>query len=78
MVFVHVLVEAVVVGDQLVLALVVGLLREVEVLEGRDVGLATWEADWSHLDLPSLLVVPQDLADVRMHLELVEEHLIGP
>jgi hypothetical protein len=78
LVLVHVLVEAVVVGDQLVLALVVGLLGEIEVLEGGGVGLAPCQINRSHVNLPLLFVVFQHFTDIRVDLQLVEEDFVGP
>lgn len=65
---VEILVEAVVVGNKLILPLVVDLLGEVHVLEARDVGLISWQGQWSHFNLAHFLVVVQDLGDVGMHL----------
>ena len=77
LVAVHVPVETVVVGDELVLALAPELALEVHVLKDGHVGLVAGQRDGGHLDQPLGAVVVKHLSHVRMDFEVVEKNFIS-
>merc|ERR1712106_378939 len=74
---VHVPVQAVVVGDELILPLIVQLALEVHVLQHRQVRLVPGQGDGGHVHHAFACVVVKNLCDIRMNLQIIEEYLIS-
>lgn len=77
LVLVHIFIQTIVVRDQLVLPLLTCLLRQVQMLEPRNIRHSAGQRQWRHMNFVFLLVMSQNFRNVRMNLKFVEVNFVS-